>query len=87
MIHRKQDWISAKVGDEIVMMSVSNGRYLGLNSVGACIWEMLETPMTMEAIKEQLLEQFNVSAAVCDVEVTAFIEKLAEQEAISIDPQ
>ena len=31
MIERNPDWISARIDDEIVMMSVASGTYLGLN--------------------------------------------------------
>lgn len=87
MIHRQADWITAKVGDEIVMMSVSNGQYLGLNAMGACIWDMLETPMTIDTIEHQLMAQFDVSGEICHAEVAAFIDILVEQKAIAIDPQ
>ncbi|OYY71820.1 PqqD family peptide modification chaperone [Sphingomonas sp. 28-63-12] len=87
MIHRQGDWVAARVGDEMVMMSVSNGQYLGLNMVGACIWDMLETPKSIDAIEAQLLTQFDVSAETCRAEVAAFIEKLAAQQAIAIDQQ
>ena len=30
-IERKGDWLSAQVGDELVMMSAESGAYLGLN--------------------------------------------------------
>ena len=38
MIHRDGDWLAAKVGDELVMMSATKGNYIGLSAVGARIW-------------------------------------------------
>ena len=41
MVRRKDGWLSAKVGDELVMMSAEKGNYIGLSDVGARIWELL----------------------------------------------
>ena len=49
MLVRKQgDWLAAKVGDELVMMSAEKGNYIGLSEVGARIWELIETPQDVD---------------------------------------
>jgi hypothetical protein len=50
MVRRQSDWLTAKVGDELVMMSAENGTYVGLTEVGAYIWELLETPQEVDAL-------------------------------------
>ena len=42
MVRKQGDWLSAKVGDELVMMSAEKGNYIGLSEVGARIWELIE---------------------------------------------
>ena len=54
-ISKQGDWISAKVGDEVVMMSADEGKYIGLNDVGARIWELLDEPRTIETLEAALL--------------------------------
>ena len=49
-VRRQGEWLSAKVGDELVMMSAETGDYLGLSEVGARIWELLETPQDAGAL-------------------------------------
>ncbi len=44
MVRKQGDWLAAKVGDELVMMSAEKGNYIGLSEVGARIWELIETP-------------------------------------------
>lgn len=87
MIVRKQgDWLAAKVGDELVMMSAEQGNYIGLNATGARIWELLDEPRAVEALYAQLLEEFDVAAEVCRAEVDAFLKELTKHGAIAIDP-
>ena len=84
-IGKRGDWISAKVGDEIVMMSAEEGKYIGLNAVGARIWELLDQPQTHEALEAQLLREFDVEPAICRGEIDSFLAKLVEHRAIAID--
>lgn len=84
-ISKQGDWISAKVGDEIVMMSAEEGKYIGLNDVGARIWELLDEPQTRDALEARLLEEFEVTPEACRIEVDTFLAKLAEFNAIALD--
>ena len=84
-ISKRGDWISAKVGEEIVMMSAEEGKYIGLNDVGARIWELLDQPQTREQLEARLIAEFDVAPETCRSEVDAFLTKLAEFRAIAID--
>ena len=83
-ISKQGDWISAKVGDEIVMMSAEEGKYIGLNDVGARIWEFLDEPQTRDTLDARLLDEFEVTPEECRSEVDTFLAKLAEFRAISL---
>jgi hypothetical protein len=86
MIVRKQgDWLAAKVGDELVMMSAARGNYLGLSAVGARIWELADAPVTVGDLCAQLVAEFEVAPDVCRAEVERFLQELAENGAIALD--
>lgn len=86
MVRRHGDWVSAKIGDQIVMMSVEMGQYLGLSKVGARIWELIEVPISPDEICAQLMRQFEVTPERCRIEVDAFLDELAKYDAAIIDP-
>jgi hypothetical protein len=85
MVRRQGDWLSAKVGDELVMMSAEKGNYLGLSAVGARIWELIETPSDLDAICAQCQAEFEVAPEVCRAEVEAFLTDLVKHGAASLD--
>ena len=85
MIGRSGDWLSAKVGDEIMMMSAARGNYLGVNAVGARIWELIETPSDMDTICAALVREFEVDAVTCRAEVEQFITEMGKHGAVTID--
>lgn len=79
------DWITARAGDEIVMMSVDVGHYIGLNPVGARIWDLLDTPQSASALCERLMEDFEIGPETCRKEVDDFLATLESYHAIRVD--
>jgi hypothetical protein len=86
IVRRQGDWLSAKVGDELVMMSAKKGDYIGLSEVGTRIWELIETPQEIETICAQLQTEYDVSLEVCRVQVETFFNELVKLGAIAFDP-
>ncbi len=85
MIHRDSDWLAAKVGEELVMMSAASGNYIGLSPVAARVWELLETPQSIESLCGALVAEYEVDPETCRAEVDAFLAKLVEHRAVRID--
>lgn len=79
------DWLSARVGDEIMMMSAEHGKYIGVNEVGARIWELIETPRDAATVYAELLREFEVSPETCKAEVDSFLAEMARHGAIALD--
>ncbi|MGH6822022.1 MAG: PqqD family peptide modification chaperone [Methylocella sp.] len=78
-VSRAGETLYARAGaDEAVMMSVTAGRYYGLNAVGLRIWELLERPMTIASLCAWLREEFEVDAQTCEAEVLNFVSELID---------
>jgi len=86
MIRRQGDWLSAKVGDELVMMSAEKGNYIGLSEVGARIWELIEAPSEVDAVCARLQQEYQVAPDTCRAEVESFLNELVKHGAIALDP-
>jgi hypothetical protein len=86
MVSRQGNWLAAKVGDELVMMSASSGNYVGLSEVGARVWELIETPQPIDVVCARLQTEFEVAPEVCRAEVEQFLSDLAGQGAIALSP-
>ena len=82
LIRKSTDWLCARAGDEVMMMSATQGTYIGLNAIGARIWDLLDTVTDPAAICERLLQEFRVGEAQCRAEVDAFLSDLERQGAI-----
>ena len=83
MIQRRPGWLSAQVGEEIVMMSVETGDYVGLNSVGARIWELIEAPAELDELCARLEGEFEAPPEVCRRDVETFLAELEARRLIT----
>jgi hypothetical protein len=86
IVCKQGDWLAAKVGDELVMMSAEKGNYIGLSEVGARIWELIESPQDVDAICARLQDEFDVPAEICRTDVETFLNELIQHGAIALDP-
>lgn len=78
-VSRAGETLYARAGtDEAVMMSVTAGRYYGLNAVAMRIWELLERPVTIAWLCARLGEEFEVDAQTCEAEVLKFVNELID---------
>jgi predicted deacylase len=86
MVRKQGDWLTAKVGDELVMMSAEKGNYIGLSEVGARIWDLIDTPQDIDAVCAQLQSEYDVTPETCRAEVETFLNELVKHGAIALDP-
>jgi hypothetical protein len=64
------------LGDEIVFFDDRAGKYFAVSSVGADIWNMLESPMSMDSIVARLMERYDIDEATCRTETTDFLTRM-----------
>jgi hypothetical protein len=67
-----------------MMMSPEHGKYIGVNEVGARIWELIETPSDVITVCEELQREFEVSPEVCKTEVDSFLAEMEKHGAIVV---
>lgn len=76
VISRNEEPVSVEMDDTVVMMSIEQGMYFGLEGVGPRIWALLDEPRSVTEVCEALTEEFDIDGASCLREVLAFLEEL-----------
>jgi hypothetical protein len=74
---RSPDIIASEVDGELVLISIEDGKYFGLDTVGSEIWRLLEAPQSTNALVEALKAQFEGDADDVERDTLAFIDELA----------
>jgi hypothetical protein len=63
---------------------LESNAYFGLDAIGRTIWEMLERPMSVNALCGVLLQRFEVEREQCLADVLPFLEELRGENMIRI---
>jgi hypothetical protein len=79
--------MSADLEDEIVVLSIDNGRYYNLNEVASRIWALVERPISVAALIDCLVGEFEVDRAICQEEVFADLRGVSGASAMTGEPQ
>ena len=86
VITRNTEIVTADMDGETVMMSIELGKYYNLGKMGSVIWNMIETPLTVEALIGKLLNAYDVERAQCETEVLAFLSDTVENGLVKLEP-
>jgi hypothetical protein len=79
-----QQFIISQIGDEVVMMDVNNGVYIGMNSVGSNIWKLLAEAVSVKDIVASLTNQYDVNPAQCEAETLTYLQQMLEQNMLIV---
>jgi hypothetical protein len=84
IVQRNSNLVTSKIDGEIVMMSIDNGEYYGLDEVGSRIWELIESPIVVEELIRILTDEFEVQRNNCIQDTMDFLEDLSEKKLLII---
>lgn len=86
VVSRGDDQVFTIVDGEAVLMSIQNGKYYKLDDIGTRIWTLIETPTSLVALCDQLVQEFNVEPDACRADVIPMLERMLEQNLIHAAP-
>jgi hypothetical protein len=85
ILQRKSDLLFNQIDGEVVMLSIENSEYYGMDKVGSRIWELLEQPVSFKELLGKLMQEYEVSEKQCTEDILAFLKKLEDKELVLID--
>jgi hypothetical protein len=84
VISRSPSVLAAEVGDEIVMMSIEQGHYFGLDDIGSDIWKRIEPPCSFATLIDGLAAEYEADRATIAADVQALLGRMAEQDVVRL---
>ncbi len=84
VITRGEGWLSAWVGEEHVMMSAETGTCISLSESGGRIWELMEHPISLKELCQNLSDEYNVDDDALQRDVVTFLDTMQKHQAVKI---
>lgn len=84
IISASEEQVSSTVADEEVILNLKNGSYYGLDPIGAHIWKLIQKPTSIEALVDQLLQEYEVDRETCLSDVLNLLHDMQEHELLNV---
>jgi hypothetical protein len=79
IVQANKDIVTAEVLGKVVMMDVNSGKYFSLAGPGGNIWEIIQQPVAVDAIVDELLQRYDVPRDLCERDVLEILRSLLEK--------
>jgi hypothetical protein len=79
-----KDHLYSEIKGEGVILSLKNGKYYGINSVGSSIWQAIQNPATLPEIETAVTREYDVDQKTCRQEVLTFLERMVNEELVEV---
>lgn len=77
--------IASDMGGEKVMLSIDNGKYYNLGETGGRIWDLIETPTSIQQVITTLMSEYDIQQVQCEEQVLFFLQRLLHEGLIQIE--
>lgn len=78
------DQISCDLNGEAVILNLKSGVYYGLDEVGARVWKLIEEPRTLHEIRDELVQEYDVSPEQCEADVRGLLARMLDEGLIEV---
>jgi hypothetical protein len=79
-----KDVVSCDLGGETAMLDMKEGIYYGLNEMGTTIWDIIQKPVTLQEIIENILDEYDIDEETCYDDLVELIEQMEKNKLVEI---
>ncbi|MCM2315158.1 MAG: PqqD family protein [Thermoanaerobaculia bacterium] len=71
--------VSARVGEEVVILELGAGQYFSLEGTGPEIWKLVQKPIRVSEIRNEILRSFEVEPDVCERDLLQVLQEMVDK--------
>ena len=86
-IRQAKGHVACDVGDEVVLLSITNGEYYAFNATASLLWRGLQpdAPRSIASLLDREMQGFDVEPERAAREVLAILQSLLDEGLIEVD--
>lgn len=85
LVKAAKEQVSCDLGGEAVILNLKSGEYFGLDPVGARVWSLIQEKRSVGAVRDALLEEYDVEPEACQRDLLALLKDMAGQSLIEVE--
>ena len=76
--------VSCPLGEESIILNMTNSVYYGVNPVGSSIWKLLQQKRTVAELRDAVMEEYEVGSAQCERDLLDLLEKMRSEGLVRV---
>lgn len=84
IVARKRPLMEAVVDGELFGLEVESSEFYGFNATGTRIWQLIEPPVTVDALCATLVDEFAVDAETCRAMTLELLRDLERDDMVTL---
>lgn len=85
LVTRRPGMIEADAGGELVGLDVESGTCFGFNATATRVWQLIETPQTVDALVAALMAEHDVEEGECHDGLAELLRSLEAEGLVRLD--
>ena len=79
-----KDQMASDIAGETVILGLTAGRYYGLDAVGARVWQLIQTPMTVSDLVGTITSEYEVDRERCEADLLTLLRRMSEAGLVEV---
>ncbi|MBD2872156.1 lasso peptide biosynthesis PqqD family chaperone [Paenibacillus arenilitoris] len=84
LVVQSQGYLVSEMNGEKVMLSIENGKYYNLGQIGGRVWELIESPASIQDVVDRLVTEYVIEPEECQRQVRRFLQQLKAEGLIQV---
>jgi hypothetical protein len=80
LLQRNPGTLFNEIDGEVVILSIENSEYYGMDKLGSRIWQLLEKPIYFRDLVSKLMDEYEVTEEQCYSDTLGFVKKIMEKK-------
>lgn len=68
--------VSCALDDEAAILNLENSVYYGMNVVGTRVWNLVQQPLSIRAIRDAIVDEYDVTPEQCESDLLPLLERM-----------
>ena len=84
LVARAKNLASQAIDDDLVILNLERDNYIGLDSIGRRIWELIESPRRIDDLCRQLVSEYEGPPEQIAADALHFLEELEREKMLDV---
>lgn len=79
-----KDQMASDIAGETVILGLAEGIYYGLDTVGARVWQIIQSPTTVADVRRMIVSEYEVKPERCEADLLDLLQKMIDAGLVEV---